>query len=106
MNIESIKEAVNADNLSNLQKEWVILQILSEDENVIPQMLNILQTERQRNKELLIDTNLELSRAFVKLEYPEIGGKDNPTFITDCIRAHFLKWKDYIHCCFKMDGLP
>lgn len=85
-----------------------ILMYVAGDENAIPNILEILEIERRRNKELLIDTNVELSRAFMALEKFE---KNTPTnlkqkrWIFGEIKKHYIKWKDYIGCCFKMDCL-
>lgn len=111
MNIKSIKEVVNNDALPDSVKEQIIIRILANDKKVIPTILEILENERSETHELLLDTNLELSRAFILLEDPNLGKKKPKprielTFVTGEIRKHYLKWQDRIKCCFKIEGLP
>ena len=75
-------------------------------------MLEILESERNQSKELLLDTNVELSRALVVLSAQSAGSKSKRTmktqtdFVVGEIKKHYIKWKDYIKCCFSVEGLP
>ena len=94
------KGQINSDVLNQL-----ILVYVSEDKKAIPNILEILEIERQRNRELLLDTNVELSRAFAAFKMFE---KNTPTnlkqkrWIFGEIQKHYIKWKDYISCCFNI----
>jgi len=87
----------------------IIMEYVSNDENVIPNVLQILNFERKRKEELLKDTSFELSRALVAFEFYE---KNTPTnlkqkkWIVSEIKKHFLKWKEYIRCNFNVTDLP
>ena len=108
MNINEIKEIVNSD-LPNDYKEKSILFILSKDKNVIPYLLYILERERETNKELILDSNLELSRALVTLnmnQKPKKAAEEQRVFVIDEIKKHYMKWKDKIKCNFNIQGLP
>jgi hypothetical protein len=86
----------------------IILEYVSNDENALPNILKILEFERKNKKELLQDTNMELSRALVAFEMYE---KNTPTnlkqkrWIVGEIKKHYIKWKNFIGCCFKVVGL-
>lgn len=110
MEINKIRQAVNS-GLPNEVVRRLILRVIADDEKAIPDILEILDEERAINRQLLLDTNLELSRAFMTLEDPNIGKKKPKPiielgFVTGEIRKHYLKWQDRIKCCFKMEGLP
>lgn len=111
MDLKKIKEIVNS-NLPHKIQESAILSVLSHDEKVIPHMLEILENERNHSKELLLDTNVELSRALVTLDSKPTTPsakrdlKEQTTYVVGEIKNHYLKWEDYIKCCFKVQGLP
>lgn len=111
MDIKSIKQIVNSDLPINYQ-EKSILSILAKDKKVIPYIMEILEDERKQTKELILDTNLELSRALITLSANPSGAKgkklmkEQVDFVVDEIKKHYLKWKDYIKCCFNVQGLP
>ena len=108
MNVEKIKQIVNAD-ISEEQKEIMIINVISEDKKVIPIILDILQSERERNSEMILDYNMELSRALIVLKDKNLKYDKNiiadPKWVTGEIIKHYQKWKDYIRCNFKIDGL-
>jgi hypothetical protein len=111
MNIEDIRAIVNNDNLPKQVQKNYILSIIAKDEDAIPLIMEILNFERQEKKELILDSNMELSRALITLQDPNIG-KDKPkpyielAFVVGEIKKHYLKWQDKIRCCFKVAGLP
>jgi hypothetical protein len=109
MDIKSIKQIVNSD-LPNEYQEKAILSILADDKKVIPYIMEILESERKQKKELLLDTNAELSRALLVLNDENLKANKKvvaePKWVVGEIKKHYLKWKDYIKCNFKVDGLP
>lgn len=108
MNIKSIKTIVNSD-YPDLVKEQMIIATLSSDEKVIPLILEILNQEREVNKELILDTNAELSRALMILKDKNLSYTKkiiaDPQWVVGEIIKHYKKWKDYIACCFKIKEL-
>lgn len=111
MDIKNIKLIVNS-NLSIDCQEKAILSILATDKKVIPYIMEILEKERKQNEELLLDTNLELSRAFVSLVANPTTIKqkrllkEQKDYVISEIKKHYLKYKDYIKCGFNIEGLP
>lgn len=111
MDIKKIKEIVNNNSLPEQMQKNYILSIIAKDEDVIPLVMEILNYERAEKKELLLDSNMELSRALITLQDPNIG-KTKPKpyieldFVIGEIKKHYLKWQDKIKCCFKVEGLP
>jgi hypothetical protein len=102
MNLGKIKEVVNGPYAESI-KEDLILKILSDDKDVIPTMMKILQHERDENSKLISDSNLELSRALVAFDGEKIVAK---SFIVGEIKKHFIKWQHKVRCCFKFKDLP
>jgi hypothetical protein len=78
-----------------------IFEWMAQDESIIPNLLQVLQAERKEKKELLLNTNLELSRALVTLQ----TDLEKP-FVIGKIKEHYLKWQHRIKCCFNIKGLP
>jgi len=111
MDIKSIRHIVNEESITEDVKKNLILSIIALDKDSIPMILEILENERRKKNELIIDSNAELSRALVTLEDPNIGKKrPKPivelSFVVDEIKKHYLKWQDTIKCNFKIKGLP
>ena len=108
MNIKKIKEVVNLD-ISDKQKEIYILSIIADDKNAIPTILNILSSEREKREELILDSNVELSRALLVLKDDNLKYNKkiiaDPKWVSGEIIKHYQKWKDYIKCNFKVDGI-
>lgn len=109
MNIKQIKEVVNL-NISDEQKERCILAIIADDKEAIPNILNILNIEREKREELILDSNAELSRALIilkdnNLKYNSKKIIADPKWVVGEIIKHYQKWKDYVKCNFKVDGL-
>lgn len=96
MNLEKIKEIVNAGNIN---WEFMLLYEISKDEKAIPSIMQILDAERRDNKELIQDLNAMLSKAHLGLEKPQInkGG-----FMQKEIRD-FYKSGRIGHCFANMD---
>ena len=72
MDINKIKSVVDL-NAPDSIKEELILEILSKDQNLIPNLLKILQGEREERNDLILELNLQLSRAHTGLENPELN---------------------------------
>lgn len=108
MNIKEIKEIVNSNN-SDEYKESLIISVISMDKKVIPTILEILQQERLKKDELILDSNAELSRALIVLKDSNLKSNKNiiadPKWVSGEIIKHYQKWKDFIRCNFKIDGL-
>ena len=109
MDIKTIKQIVNS-NLPADHQERAILSVLADDKKVIPYIMEILDNERKQTKELLLDTNAELSRALIVLKDDNLRYNKkvvaDPKWVVGEIKKHYLKWKDYIKCTFNVDGLP
>ncbi len=109
MDIKSIKQIVNSDLPSDYQ-EKAILSILADDKKVIPYIMEILENERKQSKELILDTNSELSRALIVLNDDNLKSNKKivaePKWVVGEIKKHYLKWENYIKCNFKVEGLP
>ena len=108
MDIKSIKQIVNSD-LPIEYQEKAILSILADDKKVIPYIMEILENERKQSKELILDSNAELSRALIVLDDDNLKPNKKliaePKWVVGEIKKHYLKWKDYVKCNFKVDGL-
>lgn len=103
MDIEKIKQIVNTQ-LPDATKESLIISVIATDKNVIPNILSIIQIERENNKELILDCNMELSRALLTLEKNNKKIID-PKWVTQEIKKFYKKWENTIKCNFKIDGL-
>lgn len=107
MNLDKIKEILDWQ-IPDSHKETLICSVLADDPKVIPTILEILQIERDRTRELLLDTNSELSRAVLvlndkRLKYPKkiIA---TPPWIVEQVKKHYKKWKGYIRPCYPING--
>ena len=95
--------------LEKTEFDDIIMEYVSNDENVIPNVLKILNFERKRKEELLNNTSFELSRALVAFEFYEKNTPSNlkqKKWIVSEIKKHFIKWKEYIRCNFNVKDLP
>lgn len=88
MDIKNIKQIVNSDLPIDYQ-EKAILSVLANDKKVIPYIMEILENERKQNKELLLDTNMELSRALITLNA-------NPSDATGYNSGRDIPEEDYL----------
>jgi hypothetical protein len=109
MDIKSIKQIVNSD-LPNDYQEKAILSILADDKKVIPYIMEILENERKQSRELILDTNAELSRALIVLKDDNLKYNSkkiiaDPKWVVGEIIKHYQKWKDYVKCNFKVEGI-
>lgn len=109
MNIKAIREIV-AMPIPDSVASHKIIEVLAKDEHVIPILMQILDQERRETKNLVNESNAELSRALVTLEDPHIGQKGKAYieigFVIGEIKKHYRKWQERIKCNFKVEGLP
>lgn len=109
MDIKSIKQIVNSDLPEDYQRDAILL-LISKDREAIPHMLRILNDEREQQRELILDTNQELSRALIVLNDENLKSNNkiitNPKWVAEEIKKHYTKWRGVIKCNFKVDGLP
>lgn len=104
MDLDGIKEIING-NLPEEIKVSQIINLIAEDENVIPTIMLMLASERKTNKNLLMDMNLELSRAHIYIDMKPEGKREakdnfNKAFILDEITKFYIKYKGKIVHCF------
>lgn len=108
MDLTSIKEIVNSELDDDIQ-ERCIISIIAYDKKVIPTILEILEEERKSDKELLLDTNAELSRALVVLKDSNLKWNkkiiSDPKWVVGEIIKHYQKWKHQISCNFNIKEL-
>lgn len=108
MNLKKIREILEQGLFPDDVKERMILKVLSEDENLIPQLLQILEYERQRKKKLLTEINFQLSRAHVGLEVAKFDkkGLNGDRFMEKEITKFYIDNQEYIgHCMKNLDML-
>lgn len=109
MDIKSIKSVLDNNLLPDDVKGDIILSIIALDKNALPMILKILDSEREKNEELIMESNAELSRALITLQDPNIGKKKpiiELSFVIGEIKKHYIKWQNTIKCNFKIKGLP
>lgn len=109
MNIQAIKKIVHQNFITDEQKAGLILQEIAKDENAIKYVLELLKWERKQNKELIKDSNEQLSRALVVLSDKNLRWNKkiiaDPKWVITQIKEHYMKWKDTLSCNFKINGL-
>jgi hypothetical protein len=98
MDIKSIKQVVNSGLPKDYQED-AILSILASDKKVVTYLLEMLKIERSDNREYILDSNMELSRALIVLNDVHLkAGKKiiaDPKWVVGEINKHYLKWKDF-----------
>ena len=104
MNLDEIKEIINSD-LPDEIKESQLIESIANDENAVPNIMLMLAFERKTNKNLLMDMNLELSRAHIYIDMKPEGKQEtkdsfNKAFIMDEIAKFYIKYKGKIVHCF------
>jgi len=110
IDLKRITQILNTDGLPDMVKHNLILNVIADDKDAVPYILDMLNHERETSKELLLDTNLELSRALVFIEDEKVQKvkktRIDVSFVSGEIRKHYLKYADQIRCCFQIKGLP
>lgn len=88
--------------------EDTIFRYISQDKKILPAMMKLLQYERESDKELIMELNLNNSRNLINLIGVKKGkaGNKMKEFAIDECKKFYMKWKDKIKCCFKIEGLP
>lgn len=109
MDIKKLRGVLNLPLPDDKIEEYII-SFIAEDKNVIPNILKILNAERDEKSELILDMNLQLSRALVllkdeNLKYNKKKIIVDPNFVISEILEHYKKWKNYITCNFNIKEL-
>ena len=100
MDLKLLQYIVNSE-MDTEQQEYLIIQTLAKDKKVIPIIMDILAEERKVNADLILNMNLELSRADVGLDTPAVNEDD---FIQKEIKKFYAKYKDSVGHCYKDYG--
>ena len=108
MNLKAIKDIITS-GLSDEYQSRAILEVLANDPDVIPNILSILEIERETKRELILDSNAELSRALIVLKDDNLKWNKSivcdPKWVSGEIVKHYKKWKSVIKCNFKIKEL-
>ncbi len=109
MDLDLLKQIVNS-SLPDEVKEHKIIGVLAADENALPEMMKVLESERRVKRELITDMNVELSRAHVFIDLKIIenlpkhknGHSEGFTkgFVMDEIEKFYTKYKSLVTHCF------
>lgn len=94
MDIDKIRQIVNA-SVEDAVKEALIIRVLALDKKVIPDILNILNEEREQKQELISDMNVEISRYNIFINSPKLLKKEL-TFVNNETKKLYEKWKGFI----------
>lgn len=95
MDLKKLKTIVNSDNtfIGDVEKRALIIALIAEDERAIPDILEILASERRKKKELISDFNTLLSKADAALDSPKLNKDD---FIQKEVKLFYEKNRDYV----------
>lgn len=104
MNINKLREVLAIPAPDDALR-YAVLEVLSEDKELIPDLIQMLQHERSQQRDLLLDCNLNLSRAHLTLRNKKLQ-KANGAFVDEEICNFYERWKGKIgHCFANMDKL-
>lgn len=95
MDIRKLKLLMLSDLPEDVLRHGVI-QLIAQDEQAIPDILEVLNHERKRKKELLTEMNVLMSKADAALDNPKQFNKDN--FIQNEVFEFYQKNTDVGHC--------
>ena len=73
MNLNKIKEIIEMPLISEADKQNLIINEISKNDNALPTLLGLLSAERERKNELVSTMNLLLSKADVGLKEPKLN---------------------------------
>ncbi len=73
MNLNKIKEIIEMPLISEADKQSLIIDEISKNDNALPTLLGLLGAERERKNELVSTMNLLLSKADVGLKEPKLN---------------------------------
>lgn len=103
MDLNKIKTILLSDGniIPEVEKRALILSVIAEDERAIPDILDILNSERKKKKELITEFNTLLSKADAALDSPKLNKEG---FIQKEVENFYIKnkgyirhnWKDYV----------
>lgn len=103
------KELVQAlTTLPEEQGKHVIMLYMSQDKNIIPSLIGMLEMERETKKELLRDMNLNLSRNLLGLIHNSGVKKEDVEqreFFIKETKEFYITNEEQVRCCFKIEGL-
>lgn len=97
MNIKAISEVLDME-IPDQAKRSIILRVISEDEKALPDLIALLEIERERNKELILEMNMQLSRADTFIENPKIA---DIKFIQSEIKIFYETHSNQVSHCYK-----
>lgn len=97
MNIKELKLIINSGLPEDVIKSEIINSIAM-DENVIPDVMQILERERQFKKEIYKEMNVLLSKAHVGLDNRKFN---KGSFIQKEIIDFYTKYRGHVGHCFK-----
>jgi hypothetical protein len=97
MDLTELSGIINS-GFPNDIKETMIISSLANDKKVITTILQLLESERMQEKELLLEMNVLLSKAEIGLENKKMNSKN---FINKQIIDFYIKHKSKIGHCFK-----
>lgn len=105
MDIKKISDIVNS-NLPDNFKSAKIYEVLAEDEHAVPIIMRILNQERSKQKELVSDLNVELSRmsAYANQKKRKLTGSDgfSKEFVFGEMWKMYDKWAGRISHTFNI----
>lgn len=111
MDLNKIQKIVNS-HTSEDAKKHLILKTIAEDKKAIPMLLEMFNSERHFNNELINDLNLELSRTHIYIEELDknkrIKQSKNKTkgllfdtkFVLEKVEEFYTKYSKSIKHCF------
>lgn len=99
MDLKLIKEIIEHKSLSEEYKAQAILRVLSEDKDALPYLLTIIIYERDTQKSIISDLNLEVSRYHIHIQDSKLL-KQNKEFLNEQTKTLYEKWKDFIQPLF------
>lgn len=93
--------------MSDQQMKAEIYKVLSKDEDIITNLLLTLESERQMKKDLIIDMNLQLSKAQIYINNVKETKHDqslsfNKSFIMGEISDFYERYRGKISACFTL----
>lgn len=101
MDLDKIEEVIKRKYLDDNSKRLSILHIISEDEKALEDMMYILNAERIRKKELILEMNMQLSRADAFIQQPALADK---SFILSKIKKFYEQFKGQVSHCFPISS--
>lgn len=98
MDLNKIREALDS-GMPNPVIKSRILSIIGLSDDSVMQLMEVVNSRMQSDKQLIEDSNLEVSRAALHIKSPSLS---ESSFILTEIGKHYEKYNDRIHCCFNI----